>query len=55
MLGRKQVMLNVRMSQGRRILLWLVLATLTAFVTYLAFRSYFSPELLLNFSNTFSC
>lgn len=48
-------MLDVRMSQGRRILLWLMLAVLAALVTYVAFRGYFSPELLLNFSNTFSC
>lgn len=48
-------MLNVRMSQARRILLWLILATLAALVTYFAFRGYFSPELLLNFSSAFSC
>jgi uncharacterized membrane protein len=48
-------MLNVHMTQGKRLLLWLILATLAALVTYLAFRGYFSTELLLNFSNTFSC
>lgn len=48
-------MLNVHMTQGKRLLLWLILATLAALVTYLAFRGYLSPELLLNFSNTFSC
>jgi hypothetical protein len=48
-------MLNVHMTQGKRFLLWLILATLAALVTYLAFRAYISPELLLNFSNTFAC
>lgn len=48
-------MLNVHMSQGKRLLLWLIIAALSALVTYLAFRGYLSPELLLNFSNSFSC
>ena len=48
-------MLNVHMTQGKRLLLWLILAALAALVTWLAFRSYLSPELLLNFSNTFAC
>ena len=48
-------MLEVRMSQGRHILLWMMLAVLAALVAYFAVRSYFSPELLFNFSNAFSC
>ena len=48
-------MLDVHISQGKRILLWLILAAAAAAVTYLAFRGYLSPELLLNFANTFSC
>lgn len=48
-------MLEVRMTQGRRVLLWLMLAVLAALVAYVAFRGYFSPELLLNFSGAFSC
>ena len=48
-------MLEVHMSQGKRLLLWFVLAALSALVMFLAFRAYLSPELLLNFSNTFSC
>jgi len=48
-------MLNVHMTQGQRLLLWLILATLAALVTWLAFRGYLGPELLLNFSNTFAC
>ena len=56
--GRDQAqtaMLNVHMTQGKRLLLWLILAMLATLVTFLAFRGYLSPELLLNFSNTFSC
>jgi len=48
-------MLEVRMSQGRRILLWMMLAVLAALVAYFAFRGYFNPELFFNFSNAFSC
>ena len=48
-------MLNIRMTQARRILVWLMLVALTAWVTYLGFRGYFTTELLLNFSNAFSC
>jgi hypothetical protein len=48
-------MLNARMTQASRILLWLILAALAAWVTYLGFRGYLSAELLFNFSNSFSC
>jgi hypothetical protein len=48
-------MLSARMTEGRRVLLWLILATLAAVLTYFAFRGYFSAELLMNFSNAFSC
>ena len=48
-------MLNAGTTAGRRAIAWLILAVLAALVTYLAFRGYFSPELLLNFSNTFNC
>jgi hypothetical protein len=48
-------MLNARMTQAKRILLWLMLAALAALLTYLGIRAYLSPELLLNFSNAFSC
>lgn len=48
-------MLDVHMSEGKSLLLWLIIAALAALVTYLAFRGYLSPELLLNFSNSFSC
>jgi hypothetical protein len=36
-------------------LLWAMLATLAALVTYAAFRGYFSADFLMHFSNTFSC
>jgi sensor domain CHASE-containing protein len=48
-------MLDVRMSQARRVLLWLMLAVLAALLVYFGFRGYFSPELLFNFANSFSC
>lgn len=48
-------MLNVRMTQPKRILLWLMVTALAALVTYFGIRGHLSPELLLNFSNTFTC
>jgi hypothetical protein len=48
-------MLNTRMTQASRILLWLILVLLAVWITYAGFRGYFSPELLFNFSNAFSC
>lgn len=48
-------MLNARTTQASRILLWVILAALAAWVAYLGFRGYFSPELLFNFSNVFTC
>jgi len=53
--GRATTVLNVRMNQGKRILLWLILAAMSALVAYFGIRSYLSPELLYNFSNTFYC
>jgi hypothetical protein len=48
-------MLEVRMTQAKRILLWAMLAVLAALLAYSAFRGYFSPELMFNFSNAFTC
>jgi len=53
--GRATTMLNVRMNQGQRVLLWLMLAVLAALVAYFGIRGYLSPELLFNFSNSFYC
>lgn len=52
---RVTAMLNVRMTQPKRILLWLMLTALAALVTYFGIRGYLTPELLFNFSNTFVC
>jgi hypothetical protein len=43
------------MTQTRRIVMWVLLALLAAIVSYAGFRGYLSPELLINFSNSFSC
>lgn len=48
-------MLEVRMTQSTRLLLWAMLAVLAAVLAYLGFRGYFSPEFLFNFSNAFTC
>ena len=48
-------MLDPRMTQWKRILLWMTLLMLTAFVTYFAMRGYFSPEMLFNLANSLSC
>jgi hypothetical protein len=53
--GKRNAMLDARMTQARRILLTLMLVVLAALIAYLGFRGYFSPELLFNFSNAFSC
>jgi hypothetical protein len=50
-----ETMLNTRTTAGKHAIVWLILAALAALVTWLAFRGYFSPELLLNFSSTFNC
>lgn len=42
-------------TQFRRILKWLLLAMLVAILTYVVFRSYLSPEMLINFANSFYC
>lgn len=43
------------MTQARKILVWMLLAALAAIVSYLGFRGYLSPELLIDFSNSFYC
>lgn len=53
--ARAAPVLEVRMTQSTRLLLWALLAVLAAVVAYLGFRGYFSPEFLFNFSNAFSC
>ena len=48
-------MLSARMTESRRIALWLVLGALAVLLAYIAFRSYLSPDFLINFSNSFRC
>lgn len=43
------------MTQTRRMLTWMVLALLAALVSYIGFRGYMSPELLIFFANSFYC
>lgn len=38
-----------------RLLKWMLLSALAALITYVAFRGYLNPELLLGFANSFSC
>jgi hypothetical protein len=41
--------------QTRRILMWALLLTLLAFMSYSSFRAYLGPEFLIGFANLFSC
>ena len=43
------------MTQISRILMWLLLIALGALVSYVGFRGYLSPDLLINFANSFYC
>lgn len=43
------------MMQARKLAIWLLLAVLAALVSYVGFRAYLSPELLIGFANTFAC
>ncbi len=39
----------------RRLVKWVLIALLAAMASYVAFRGYLSPEMLINFANSFSC
>ncbi len=39
----------------KKILMWILLSALAASMTYLIFRGYLNPDLLLSFANSFSC
>jgi hypothetical protein len=41
--------------QTRRMVMWMLLLALLAYVSYLSFRAYLSPEFLIGFANLFSC
>jgi hypothetical protein len=42
-------------QQPHHPLVWLVLAALLAYVTYLIFRAYLNPDFLIGYANMFSC
>jgi hypothetical protein len=46
---------GMRTGTSQRMLMWLVLAVLTALVVYFGFRGYLSPELLFHFANGLHC
>ncbi len=41
--------------QTHRPLVWLILATLLAYVSYLSFKAYLNPDFLIGYANMFSC
>ena len=41
--------------QTHRAAAWALLAALIAYLSYLSFRAYLSPEFLIGFANLFSC
>lgn len=43
------------MTQTRKVLMWVFLTALATLVSYIGFRGYLSPDLLINFSNSFYC
>ena len=43
------------MRQTRQVLLWALLLVLLAYVSFVSFRAYLSPEFLIGFANVFSC
>lgn len=42
-------------TQTRKILMWVLLTALAAMPSYVGFRGYLSPELLIHFSNSLYC
>lgn len=45
----------MQFSQGRRALMWIILAIIVALLCVAGFRAYLGSSMLLNFSNLFSC
>ena len=41
--------------QTHRLLVWIILTTLLAYVTYLTFKAYLGPDFLIGYANFFSC
>lgn len=42
-------------GQNHRPLVWILLAGLIAYVSYLSFKAYLSPDFLIGYANMFSC
>jgi hypothetical protein len=42
-------------QQPHRLLAWALLPALLAYLSYLSFKAYLSPEFLIGFANQFSC
>ena len=42
-------------THTRRLIKWLIIALLAAMASFLAFRGYLTPDMLINFSNSFYC
>ena len=42
-------------QQPRHLLAWLALLAVFAYVSYLAFRTYLSPDFLIGYANLFVC
>jgi len=40
---------------ARRLIKWLLIALLAAMASYFAFRGYLTPDMLMNFANSFYC
>ena len=41
--------------QTHRLLVWLIVAGLLAYVTYVSFRAYLGPDFLIGYANFFAC
>ena len=41
--------------QTHQPLIWLLLAALLAYVSYVSFRAYMSPDFLIGYANMFAC
>ena len=41
--------------QTHRLLMWVIVAALLAYVTYVSFRAYLGPDFLIGYANMFAC
>lgn len=42
-------------AQTHRPVIWVLLAALFAYVTYLTFKAYLGPDFLIGYANMFAC